>query len=284
MSAREEALKKAGRQKEEVQVRGEELQQLVEDAVRKAIGDSLSDGERRASPHREKETPPVEGSLQLEDPLLEEAGDALPWTGSIQTIAANIKLRMGEGKKGEVLFTSSVSGEGTTTLCAHVARALARIQADQVLLMDGNVLKPGIHRLFGTSVGPGVAEILAGRMHWKEGIRATTLPNFHILPFGQLSLEPRLLFSSGGLEKLLFELKGRFDFILIDAPPILSSIAAEMMAPWVEGVVLVIKAQATRREVVQRAVERIRPYREFMGAVFNQQELSIPPFLYERLR
>jgi capsular exopolysaccharide synthesis family protein len=284
LSAREEALRKADRQKEEVRVRGEDLQQLVEDAVRKAIGDSLNEGEFRPPLRREKEAPVAEGGLQLGDRLMEEAERGVPWSGRIHSIAANLKLKMGEGRKGEVLFTSSVSGEGTTTLCAHVARALARIQADEVLLMDCNVLSPGIHHLFNAGAGPGVAEIVQGRMHWMDGIRDTTLSNFHILPFGQTPLEPRTMFSSGGLEKLLLDLKGRFDFIIIDTPPILNSIAAEMMAPWVEGVVLVIKAASTRREVVQRAVEHIKPYREFWGALLNQQELSIPPFLYQRLK
>ena len=284
MSAREEALRKADRQKEEVRVRGEALQQLVEDAVRKAIGDSLSEGELRLPVPPEKEPLPPEGGLPLGDRPLEGAESGSPWTGSLHSIAATLKLKMGEARKGAVLFTSSVSGEGTTTLCAHIARALARIQADEVLLLDLNVLNPGIHRLFNTAAGPGVGEILQGSRHWREGIRDTTLDNFHVLPFGQTPVEPRTMFRSGGLEKLLLDLKGRFDCLLIDAPPILSGIAAEMMAPWVDGVVLVIKAGATRREVVQRAVAHIKPYGEFWGALLNQQEWSIPSFLYRRLR
>jgi Mrp family chromosome partitioning ATPase len=84
--------------------------------------------------------------------------------------------------------------------------------------------------------------------------------------------------------RLLNVLKTNFDFILIDSPPILQSTEAELIAPWVEGVVLVINAHTTRREVVMRAAERMIQQKEFLGAVFNQQEFIIPQFLYKRLK
>jgi len=193
-------------------------------------------------------------------------------------------MKIGEGKKGAVLFVSSVSGEGTTTICANVARALARVSPGNVLLLDCNAQHPEIHKLFNTESGPGLIDILQGKSNWGDVIRRSTVKNFYILPFGQSISEPLSILGSGGMEELLTVLKANFDFILLDAPPILGSSEAEMIAPWVEAMVLVIKAQATRREVVLRAVERMVQYKEFMGAIFNQQEFIIPQFLYKRLK
>jgi Mrp family chromosome partitioning ATPase len=77
-------------------------------------------------------------------------------------------------------------------------------------------------------------------------------------------------------------LKRDFDFIFLDAPPILEGTGAEMIVPWVEAAVLIIKAHTTRRDVVTRAVERVIRYKEFIGAILNQQEYILPQFRYKR--
>lgn len=281
MSTKEAALKKALEQKEEIRDRGEDLQQLMEDAVKKAIFDSVSEegGGQQSSDlgHNDFHSNP---QVQLEDSPLKETGGSLSWQSGINAIAVNIKIKA--GKKGGVLFVSSVPGEGTTTICAHVGQALAKVNPGRVLLMDCNAQKPGIHKIFKTEAVPGLMEILQGKTSWAEAVRKSPIPNFFILPFGQKIPDPLLILGSSGMEDLLKTLKENFDFILMDVPPILTSVEAEWFAPRVESLILVIKAQATRQEVVLRAVERMTPYKEFMGAILNQQEFTLPKFLYRK--
>jgi Mrp family chromosome partitioning ATPase len=69
-------------------------------------------------------------------------------------------------------------------------------------------------------------------------------------------------------------LKREFDLILLDLPPVLESAEAEMIIPWVEASVLVIRARTTRKEVVRRAVERLVGHKTFLGVVFNQIKIT----------
>lgn len=286
MSTMEEALKKAMEQKEEVRVRGDALQQIVEEAVRKALGGNPKTEETESSPRpfSNRTDSYADRKISVDEVYPKEGGHSLMWHQGINSIAINIKMKIGEGKKGAVLFASSVAGEGTTTICSNVARALAKIHSGNVLLLDCNVQSPEIHKLFRTEASPGLTDILLGKVNWEEAIRKSSVRNFFILPFGQSLPDPLALLGSEGMEGLLNVLKSEFDFIFLDMPPILASAEAEMIVPWVEASVLVIKAQATRREVVMRAVERLIQYKEFTGAVFNQQEFIIPQFLYKRLK
>jgi capsular exopolysaccharide synthesis family protein len=272
---------------EDLKIKGETLRTLVENAVRKALDGQekiVPDGLVPPSVMASSYEPYAESGEEGEAPSGKEQAPSLRWYQEINSIAVNIKIKIGEGKKGTIVFTSSVSGEGTTTLCVNVARALAKISAGNILLIDFNLQKPKIHKIFRTHPAPGLMDVLTGKTGWEEGIRKSNVKNFHILPHGQSLLESLGLIGSGATEQLLNTLKPHYDFILIDTPPILSSAEAEMLSNFVEAVILVIKAHSTRREVVVRAAERIYKQKEFLGAILNQREFKIPQFIYKRLK
>ena len=200
----------------------------------------------------------------------------------IDSIAVRINTRIGEGKKGAVLFASSVSGEGTTTVCSNVALALTRICDGNILLLDGNARHPEIQALFDLDPFPGLTDVLLGNVPWEDAVRISDLKNFYILPFGQPLQQPLPLLGSEGMKELLNALKAEFDFILLDLPPILESPEAEMILPWVEASVLIIRARSTRKEIVRRAAERFISHRAFLGVVFNKKKQNIPRFGYQR--
>ncbi len=278
MSSREEALKKARAQKEETRARsrGEVLRQLVEDSVRKALGGDLKTEQAEVYPGP---YPPLEGEPYPEQKAPIEgvrSAHSLMWAKEVHSIAAGIKMKMGKGKRGTIMVVSSVPGEGTTTISLNISRALAKISSGNVLLLDCNSRHPEIHEIFGIEASPGFTDILAGKVSWKEAIRGTTLRNFFLLPFGQALEEPLALIGSGRMEELLKGLESDFNYIFLDTPPILVSAEAEMIVSWVEAAVLVIKAQATHREVAVSAVERIVQHKDFLGAIFNQQSFNLP--------
>ncbi|MBI4766795.1 MAG: CpsD/CapB family tyrosine-protein kinase [Deltaproteobacteria bacterium] len=281
MSTKEEALKKAMEQMEGLKGRVESLQKAVEKAVRKTLEGDLPPEEAGGTSlsWETPEEPFREGKVPVETLFPKESRYSLEWYSGIHSLAINIKRKVGEGKKGAVLFTSSVPGEGTTTLCSNVSLALARVLAGNVLLLDCNARHPEIHKLFNTESIPGLTDILMEKINWEEAIRKTTLKNYYVLPFGQSLQDPWSLLGSVAMEGLLNVLKVDFDFIFLDAPPILEWTGAEMIVPWVEAAVLIIKAHSTRREVVMRAAERIIDRREFIGAILNQQKWFTTRFL-----
>jgi capsular exopolysaccharide synthesis family protein len=284
LSTTEEALKKAMEKKaDEARVRGDVLQNQVEEVVRSAL-EGGQKAHEEAPPLPNSSEPPElspERKVLLEDIL--PTGQSLFWHRGINSIAVNLKLKAGEAKRGAILFASSVSAEGTTTICSNVARALAKIIPGNVLLVDCNLQRPEIHNVFKTEANPGLIDILSGEIKWEEAVRKSNLKNFFVLPLGQTIPEPLSLLGSEKMEGLLMGFKAAFEFIILDLPPILGSPLAEMIVPWVEASVLVIKAHATRREVVVKAVERIIGHKDFLGAVYNQQQFVIPKFFYKRL-
>jgi protein-tyrosine kinase len=269
LSTKEEALKKAREQKAGID---QHLQQAVEEAVRKALGGGTLpvDGEMTSRRSFTVRMNTIPGNTFSGKGF--QTGDARQplWRSrEIDSIATTIKKKMGEGKNGAVLFTSSVSGEGTTTICSNVSLALAKICTGNILLLDANVRHPDIHALFDLDPLPGLTDVLLGEMHWEDAVRISDLKNFYVLPFGQPLQTPLSLLGAEGMEGLLNALKTEFDFILLDLPPILESAEAEMIAPWVEGSVLIIRARVTPREVIRQAVESFIRHRPFWGAVFN---------------
>ncbi len=86
------------------------------------------------------------------------------------------------------------------------------------------------------------------------------------------------------MDQLLKSFKAAFDFIFLDAPPILGNPEAETIVPWVDASVLIVEANATRREVVLKAVKRMVGQKDFLGAIYNKQVFIIPQFLYKRLK
>jgi capsular exopolysaccharide synthesis family protein len=276
LSTREEALRKAKEQKEEARARsrGDALRQLVEDAVRKAVGGDLKTEQDQAfrRPHVPHEgTPYAERIAPIESV---RPSHSLMWAKEVNSIAADIKMKIGKGKRGTIMVVSSVSGEGTTTISLNISRALAKISSGNVLLLDCNYRHPEIHEIFGIEASPGFTDILAGKVSWEEAVRESTLKNFFLLPFGQALEEPLALIGSGRMEELLKGLESDFEYIFLDTPPILVSAEAEMIVSWVEAAVLVIKAQATHRKMVMGAVERIVQHKDFLGVIFNQQRFN----------
>ena len=281
MSTKEEALKKAREQKAGLD---RPLQQAVEEAVRKALDGTLPFDAEKPSPRsfavRMNTLQENTSSRKALPPC--EAGHRLWRSEEIDSIAIKIKMQMGEGKKGAVLFASSVSGEGTTTVCSNVSLALSKICTGNILLLDGNARHPEIHALFDLDPLPGLTDVLLGKIPWEEAVRISDFKNFYVLPFGQPLQEPLPLLGSEGMEGLLNTLKAEFDFILLDLPPILESAEAEMIVPWVEASILIIQARATRKEAVMRAVERVIGHRTFWGVVFNQKKQNIPRFRHRK--
>ena len=254
------------------------LEQVVEEAVRKALDGSLPLEEGKLSPRSftvRRNT--GRGNAFSGKPLLTgDSRQALWRSNEIDSIAGTIKMHLGERQKGAVLFTSSVSGEGTTTICSNVALALTKICPGNILLLDGNVRHPEIHTLFDLDPLPGLTDILSGKINWEDAVRISDLENFFILPFGEPLSAPLSLLGSEEMEQLLNDLKKEFDFILLDLPPVLESDEAVLIAPWMEALVLVIQARATRKEIVMRATERVIRHKGFLGAVFNQKKSFVP--------
>jgi succinoglycan biosynthesis transport protein ExoP len=168
-----------------------------------------------------------------------------------------------------LVITSAVPQEGKTTTAANLAMAYAQ-QGLAVLLVDCDLRCARIHELFQVSREPGLTELLLGHNEAIEAIRSTRVEQLFVLPAGALPQYPSELIGSARLRKTLDALAGGFDIIIIDSPPVLVVPEAAILSKQVDGVLLIVRAEHTEREVARRAAHQLTALgARVVGTVLN---------------
>lgn len=168
-----------------------------------------------------------------------------------------------------LLITSPGEGEGRTTVAANLAMAIARGH-HRVLLVDADIGDPGVHRAFAVENGVGLQELLAGRAGVEEAVRSTSLPRLGVLVAGRRPADDSEAFINERFAAVLPLLRERFDVVVIDGPPLLGATDAAILAPLVDGVVLVVRGRRTRGEALREAQENLTLLRaSLLGVVVN---------------
>jgi capsular exopolysaccharide synthesis family protein len=144
-----------------------------------------------------------------------------------------------------LLITSTQNGEGKTTTALNLGQALAQ-RRFRVLLMDCDLRKGELAKAIGIDNHKGVAEILSGVLSVPESLRALE-PNLWALPSGRIQLDPVALLASPEMAALLKSVASRFDFVVIDSPPVLAVTDAAILAGLVDGVLLVAASGTAQR-------------------------------------
>ncbi|MDE3154726.1 MAG: polysaccharide biosynthesis tyrosine autokinase [Acidobacteriota bacterium] len=192
-------------------------------------------------------------------------------------------INNGRGGKPTVLVTSAQPLEGKTTTACNLAMALA-VGGARVLIIDADLRRPGMHRTLGLENSRGLAQVLAGEAALRDVIRRTSEPNLLALTAGAPPPNPSELLASDRMKRLLGALaQGPFDWILVDAPPVLAVTDAVILAPLVSGVTFVFGAEMTRRRIAERAVETLMVSRpRAVGGVLNRVDFGRNKYYYSR--
>jgi succinoglycan biosynthesis transport protein ExoP len=177
-----------------------------------------------------------------------------------------------EGTRRVVLITSACGGEGKTTLAAHLAGRCANAGL-RTLLIDADLRRPGLATLLDTGSGPGLADVLAGRVE----AEAVLVPigdldanGFLLLPAGTSGIDPSRLLQGPRLGQVLGRLRDDFDFIIVDAPPVLAVPDALLLGRATDGAVLAVRHDTSRLPLVEQAKGRLaRVGVPVLGAVVN---------------
>jgi capsular exopolysaccharide synthesis family protein len=184
-----------------------------------------------------------------------------------------------------IVVCSSVQREGTTTVAAELAIVCALHGSSKTLLVDANLRNPGVHRRFRTDRKPGLANVLAeGRAFPEEEIVASSPPGLFLLPAGDVPLDPLTAFESKEFKTLLQQLGEVYDHVILDCGPVHSCPETLNLAEQAGGVVLVVRAEHTRIEVVKAARDKLKHRSAAIcGVVLNQRKYYIPRFIYRLL-
>ena len=175
-----------------------------------------------------------------------------------------------------VLVTSSTLSEGKSTSCSLLGITAAK-EGLRTLVIDCDLRRPSIHRLFNLDRDLGVCEILVDGAAVKKVVKKSGLDRLDIITAGKVTALPSEIFDSARVGNLIEEVKFFYDLILVDSPPIVPVSDPMFLAQEVDGVVLVVKAGVTQREVVSRSVGIIRSGdARLIGVVLNDMSSTLP--------
>lgn len=193
---------------------------------------------------------------------------------ALWAIAANLRYSFAEAGPRALAVCSPGPGEGKTLVAANLALVLAQMGA-KVVLVDGDLRKPRAHKIFGAQPEPGLTDLLSGQAELDSCLRPTPVDGLRFLPCGFSAPGPAELLSSGALPRLLAELKGRADFVVLDTPPVHAVADALVVAGQVDGALLVVRAEQTAKPAARQAAERLAEAGgRVLGAVLNQWDLK----------
>jgi capsular exopolysaccharide synthesis family protein len=153
-----------------------------------------------------------------------------------------------------LLVTSATIGEGKSTVASFLALTLATIKK-KVLLVDADLRLPRLHKLFNHYLEEGVTEVIDGTIPLSQALKPTKHANLTLLTAGRLTRTPSDYFEAGNVGRILTGVGPRFDFVIVDSAPVLPVVDPLVLAQSVSGVLLVVKAGVTHRDLVKQAVE-----------------------------
>jgi len=185
------------------------------------------------------------------------------------------------GARGRVvLFGSANPGEGKTTTVANLAASLAQNGA-RVLAVDADLRRPTLHRHFGLDHTPGLSDAVVGRSKLAEVVRPTSVSGLSVIPCGYIPPNPAELLGSESLREVLHGLRRKYDWVLVDAPPILAMADTPVLCPFVDGLVLVVWSESSSRPALRRALDQLeRVGGKLTGVVLNKVDLQRNAYYY----
>ena len=174
-------------------------------------------------------------------------------------------------------FTSSRRGEGKSTTSTHLALTIARHMDGKVILIDLDLRKPRVHEIYGLAQAKGMTDFMRGILPLKAVLKETPQPNLRVISSGRVISGPSKLFEPHVIQRSLSQIAEAADLVIIDSPPLLPVSDPLLLAPQVDGVVLVVMAGTTPRQVVRRSRELLADVEaNVLGAVVNNAAEALP--------
>ena len=176
-----------------------------------------------------------------------------------------------------LLVTSARAGEGRTTTAVAIAHALATESNAKVLLVDADTVAPTLHTHFGIEKTPGLSECSEG----EQKIAETGIERLSVMPAGNAPEQTARFLSGDGIVPLLAEWSDLYDHIILDTSPAPATPTPSLLAPHVNGILLVAECERTKWQVLETAQEKlIGAGGNVLGVILNKRRYYIPKFLY----
>jgi capsular exopolysaccharide synthesis family protein len=179
-----------------------------------------------------------------------------PFSEAYRSVRTGLQFATTHGLPRTLLVTSPSAGEGKTTSAMELAHNISQL-GKRVLIIDADLRNPSLHRLFNADNQVGLSNILAGASDARPAVQKTREPNLSVMTSGPLPPSPPELLAGDALPELLERLRGEFDMIVLDGPPVLGLADAPLLAHRAEATLLIAAAEATRGDALRGALQRL---------------------------
>jgi len=211
-------------------------------------------------------------------PLLNN-GVPMHFAEAFRRVRTNVLFSMPEADGRTVLVASAGPSEGKTLVASNLAIALAQA-GQRVMIIDCDLRRPRVHEAFNVPQEPGLSNLIVGDAKASEMIR-TAASGVAVLPAGRIPPNPAELLGSKRFQELLARLGERFDWIVIDSPPVMAVTDATVLAHLVSGVMFVASAEMTNKHAARTAVDQlVAADARVLGAVLNRVDLERNSYYY----
>jgi len=199
-----------------------------------------------------------------------------------RTLRTNVLFSSTQDGGQSLTVTSSGPGEGKTVVATNLALAFAQTGL-RVLLIDADMRRPRVHEMLEQRQEPGLSNVLTGDAKYADSVLEIEKTGLSVLPAGHVPPNPAELLGSKRFEELLTMLKTRFDWVIVDTPPVMPVTDAPIVAHVTDGVLFVVGAEMTSRGVAQAAIEQlVNANARIVGGVLNRVDLDNNGYYYSQ--
>jgi capsular exopolysaccharide synthesis family protein len=204
-----------------------------------------------------------------------------PISEAFRALRTNIQFARVDGQLHSLMVTSAGPGEGKSTTAANLAVALAQA-GRSVVLIDADLRRPVLHRLFGLSNSKGLTTALLDlKAPASAHLQPTEVPGLGLMTSGPIPPNPAELLGSRRMVDVLGSLKQGSDVVILDSTPVLTVADALVLAPHVDGTLLLVEANKTRRDALVQAREALqRTEGHLFGIALNKISVQRSDYYY----
>jgi protein-tyrosine kinase len=203
-----------------------------------------------------------------------------PIAEAYRTLRTNIQFAGVSRNLHSLMVTSSGPGEGKSTTISNLAIVTAQA-GKKVLLIDADLRKPTVHRTFSLSNRLGLTSLLIGQGERDEVVHHLEEYGIDVITSGPIPPNPAELLGSRSMKELLEVLKEQYDMVFIDSPPILAVTDAQLLATYVDGVLLVLSSGKVQREHAKKSKALLDHVgANVIGTVLNNKKINSESYYY----
>ena len=197
-----------------------------------------------------------------------------PAVEAIRALRTSLYFTLMEAKNNVLMVSGATSGVGKSFVNTNLAVVMAQ-SAKKVLLVDSDMRKGYIHEMLHQPIGSGLSDVLSGAVTFNEAIRTTEIEGLDFVSRGEVPVNPAELLMKANLETLLAEVSGRYDYVILDAPPIMAVTDAAILGQQAGTTIIVARYGLTTEQDIENCIVRFANSNVVVkGAILNGVEKS----------